>query len=227
MVSQPTVPTQLPRDCEVLLYKNLSDTQKLKITLNFSTFTPNSDYAFPSTVEYGKKTLFPTPLFTYIQVAWLFCLSRWLPFPSSDADKAETFVHKSFSSGTTLNKKLRQYHTSATHTRCVAAMNCFVDAHSGTQPTIDTSLNKCRQERYELNFKRLDAIIDCVVLCGRQNIAFRGHRMQALLLTIQIKEISRRSLSTELSEIQYSKSISQRLVEMHSILVLKHRMKLF
>ena len=32
------------------------------------------------------------------------------------------------------------------------------------------------QEMYDLNCKRLDAIIDCVVLCERQNIAFRGHK---------------------------------------------------
>ena len=45
----------------------------------------------------------------------------------------------------------------------------FTDTHSGIQPTIDTSLDKRRQELYDLNCKRLDAII---VLCGRQNIAF-------------------------------------------------------
>lgn len=51
-----------------------------------------------------------------------------------------------------------------------------MDAHSGTQPTIDTALDKRRQELYQLNCKRLDAIIDCIVLCGQQNIAVRGHR---------------------------------------------------
>ena len=110
MVSQPTVPTQLPRDCEVLLYKNLSDTQKLEITLNFSTFSPNSDYAFPSTVEYGKKRSFqPHYLQTYKWLGYSARQNGCLCLPcclfSSDADKAETFVHKSFSSWTTLNKK--------------------------------------------------------------------------------------------------------------------------
>ena len=66
--------------------------------------------------------------------------------------------------------------TSHTHIKCALAMTSFIEAHSGTQPTIDTAFNKHRQELYQLNCKRLDAIIDCIVLCGKQNIAFRGHR---------------------------------------------------
>ena len=44
-----------------------------------------------------------------------------------------------------------------------------------TQPTIDVSLDTQRQELYDRNCKRIDAIIDCVLLCGKQNIALRGH----------------------------------------------------
>ena len=38
------------------------------------------------------------------------------------------------------------------------------DAHSGLQPTIDTLFEKHRQELYELNCERLDAITDFLVL---------------------------------------------------------------
>jgi len=55
------------------------------------------------------------------------------------------------------------------------AMESFKDAHFGLQPTIETSFDKQRQELYDLNCKRLEAIVDCVVLCGRQNIPLRGH----------------------------------------------------
>ena len=55
-------------------------------------------------------------------------------------------------------------------------MKSFEEAHSGVQPTIDLSLDTHRQELYDKNCKRIDAIIDCVVLCGsKQNIAFQGH----------------------------------------------------
>ena len=32
------------------------------------------------------------------------------------------------------------------------------------------------KELYHHNSKRLDAIIDCIILCGKQNISLRGHR---------------------------------------------------
>ena len=55
------------------------------------------------------------------------------------------------------------------------AMESIKDAHSGLQPTIDTSFDKHRQGLYDLNCKRLDAITDCAVSYGKQNIPFRGH----------------------------------------------------
>ena len=64
---------------------------------------------------------------------------------------------------------------SPTHCKCALEMKSFLDAHSGVQPTIDTSLDKRRSELYELNCKWLDAIIDCIIMCGQQNIALRGH----------------------------------------------------
>ena len=54
---------------------------------------------------------------------------------------------------------------------CALEMKSFLDAHSGVQPTINTSLDKRRSELYELHCKRLDAIIDCIIMCGQQNIA--------------------------------------------------------
>ena len=43
------------------------------------------------------------------------------------------------------------------------------------QPTIDTACDSRRQQLYESNCQRLDAVIECVVLCGTQNIPSRGH----------------------------------------------------
>ena len=49
-------------------------------------------------------------------------------------------------------------------------MESYKDAHSGKQPTIDTALDLRRKSNYDLNCQRLDAIIDCTILCGKQNI---------------------------------------------------------
>ena len=44
-------------------------------------------------------------------------------------------------------------------------MESYKDAHSGKQPTIDTSLDQHRNNNYDLNCQILNAIIDYVILC--------------------------------------------------------------
>ena len=140
----------LPRDCEILLRRDLSEAQKLELILNFPTFSPPSSYQFPTRIEYGKKRSFQHH---YLQLhKWLgysvhldACLCLPCCLFSSVANNAQNFVQKPVSNWTTFNKKVRLYFTS-THIKCALAMTSFVDAHSGTQPTIDMPLNKCRQE---------------------------------------------------------------------------------
>ena len=80
----------------------------------------------------------------------------------SDGGNAKIFVEKPYSNWTALNQKLKLHSTCPTHVKCSLAMKSFKDAHAGVQPTIDTTMNKHRQEQYDLNCNRLDAIIDCV-----------------------------------------------------------------
>ena len=40
---------------------------------------------------------------------------------------------------------------------------------------IDLQLNTARQELIEKNRSRLRPIVDCIITCGRQNLALRGH----------------------------------------------------
>ena len=174
--SQPAA--QIPRDCAVLLQKDLSEAQKLDIAQNFASFSPPSTYQFPTKVEYGKHRSFQH---CYLQShKWLGysaqldgCLC--LPCCLFGSDSAQNFVQSLFSNWTKLNNKVTSHSNSSTHIKCAAALISFLEVHSGTQPTIDTSLDKSSQELYDRNCKRLDAVIDCVVLCGKQNIAFRGH----------------------------------------------------
>ena len=88
---------------------------------------------------------------------------------STNSNGAQNFVLRPFRNWTTFNEKVRVHYTSSTHSVNALAMKSFLEAQSGTQPMIDTSINKQRAERHQLNFKHFDAIIDCVVLCGRQN----------------------------------------------------------
>ena len=40
---------------------------------------------------------------------------------------------------------------------------------------MDTMYDQNRKKTFEANCSKVDAIIDCVLLCGRQNIPLRGH----------------------------------------------------
>ena len=44
---------------------------------------------------------------------------------------------------------------------------------------IDVQLNTARQELIEKNRLRFRPIVDCIITCGRQNLALRGHRDDA------------------------------------------------
>ena len=74
-----------------------------------------------------------------------------------------------------MNIKLKAHTVSPIHTKCALDIKSFKEAHSGVQPTIDVSLDTRRQELYDSNCNQIDAIIECVLLCWKQNIAFRGH----------------------------------------------------
>ena len=168
----------LTRDCKVLLQQDLSEAQKLNIVLNFAKFSPPPTYQFPTRMEYGKKRSFqPHYLQSYwwlgysVQLDGCFCL----PCCLFSCSTVNSFVQKPFTNWTKFNEKVKEHAMSAMHSRSVLALNSFKESHSGAQPTIDVSFETNRQELYDLNYKWLDAILGCVVLCGKQNIAFRGH----------------------------------------------------
>ena len=179
--SSQVFPLTLSKDYKILLQPDLSAEQKLEIILNFSKYIPVGIYKFPTKVEYGKNRAFQH---WYLQsFAWLgysiaedgcFCLPCCL-FGSSD-NLLQNFVQKPFCNWTNFNDKVKAHSTSSFHLKSVMAMESFKEAQSGLQPTIDTSFEKHRKDLYDLNYKRLDAIIDCVVLCRKQNIPFCGHQ---------------------------------------------------
>ena len=168
------------KDVQVLLEPDLSDERKVDIVLNFATYNPASTYNFPSKVEHGKNHTFQYHYLT--SFAWLGysvqldgCLCLPCCLFCSSSDQIEYFVHKPFRNWTKLSDKVKSHFASHIHIRCVQALKSFKESLSGRQPTIDTACDSRRQQLYETNCQRLDAIIECVVLCGTQNIPFRGH----------------------------------------------------
>ena len=141
--------------------------------MNFSAYNPSAKYSFPSKVEYGKLFQYHY-LKSFCWLGYSVQLDGCLCLPCClfrhDSDSVDNFVHKPYSNWTKFNDKIKAHSASLNHVKCVQALEGFKHAQSGRQPTTDTSLSTSRQKFYELNCKKLDAIIECVVLCGTQNI---------------------------------------------------------
>jgi len=95
-------------------------------------------------------------------------------FASSEA-KIQNFAQQPYRNWTKFNDKVKAHAASTVHSESVIAMKSFEEVHSGMQPSIDTSFSSDRQRLFRTNCSRLDAIIECTLLYGKQNIALRGH----------------------------------------------------
>ena len=89
----------------------------------------------------------------------------------------QNFVQQPYCNLTKFSDKVKAHSVCSVHTTSVLAMTSFEELHSGMQPSIDTSLSMNRQRLFSTNCtrNRLYAIIECILLCGKQNIALQGH----------------------------------------------------
>ena len=168
------------RDCNILLQNNLTEEQKLNVVLNFAQYNPPSTYSYPTKSEYGKCRSFQHHyLQNYnwlgysLQLDGCLCLPCCL-FASTEA-KVQNFGQQPYRNWTKCSDKVKAHSVCSVHTKSVLAMTSFEEVHSGMQPSIDTSLSMNRQRLFSTNCNRLDAIIECILSCGKQNIALRGH----------------------------------------------------
>jgi len=89
--------------------------------------------------------------------------------------KYRTLFSSPIAIGPSSNDKVKAHAASTVHCESVIAMKSFEEVHSGMQPSIDTSFSRDRQWLFRTNCIQLDAIIDCILLCGKQNIPLQGH----------------------------------------------------
>lgn len=174
------IPTTPVKDCNILLQNGLTEEQKLNVILNFTQYNPPSTYSYPTKSEYGKCRSFQHH---YLEkYSWLGysaqldgCLCLPCCFFASSEAKVQNFVQQPYCNWTKFNDKVKAHAASTVHCESVIAMKSFEEVHSGMQPSIDTSFSRDRQRLFRTNCSRLDAIIDCILLCGKQNIPLRGH----------------------------------------------------
>ena len=65
----------------------------------------------------------------------------------------------------------RQYHKDA-----VVTCDAFIEMMSGRRESVAIQLREGLRDTIQKNRQKLHSIVETIVLCGRQNIALRGHR---------------------------------------------------
>ena len=76
------------------------------------------------------------------------------------------------------------------HLKLLAKMSKFLARYENPSQAIDTLLVSEAQKRMEDNERVLTSLFKVVLLCGRQGIAFRGHRDDCLNWEVADKDIS-------------------------------------
>ncbi|XP_065189566.1 52 kDa repressor of the inhibitor of the protein kinase-like [Sycon ciliatum] len=110
-----------------------------------------------------------------------FCLPCLL-FPSG-ADQGQLTARpmSNFKKATTL---LDKHGSQATHKDAVARQGQFKKVVSAGQPDVVDQLVDAHAIQSQENEQKLKGILDCVIFCGKQNLAFRGHRNETLCVSV-------------------------------------------
>ena len=113
----------------------------------YTQYNPVATYQCPSKLEYRKNRSFQ---YHYLQLfPWLGysakldgCLCLPCCLFSLPGNSSQNFVQKAYSNWTKLNEKVKAHSCSSVHLKYLLVMESYKDAHSGKQPTIDTSFDQ-------------------------------------------------------------------------------------
>lgn len=102
--------------------------------------------------------------------------------PSTNWKKAteqfdEHFLHKRHNSGDSSGSSHKVTGTGyQSHKHCMTLGLNFLVVMENTSKSVNVALNSGLEQRKHKNGNILKTIVETVILCGRQNLAFRGHR---------------------------------------------------
>jgi hypothetical protein len=156
----------------------LSDHEKyVLLTKNF---TPDEKFAFPKTNKYGRNRSF--------QLSWLKEYS-WLVYcPSEDGGLCRVCMLFSSNSntGVLVNSVMKKFHKAKEvlrghektkyHNDALLKVENFLKTMRCPAKSISSMIDSAKIAQIEYNRKVLRSIISCIIFCGKQNIALRGHR---------------------------------------------------
>ena len=172
--------------------RDLTDNEKLFLLRHH--FVPSKNYQFPAKVISGRTRHF--------QSSWLdqynglvyseledggyckFCVLFGKCGPS--VKELGVLVNRPFTNFKKASEKLTEHFGSQAkkfHKAAVESAMAFTAAMENQGVSIDQQLISARQKLIAKNRLKLRSIVQAVIFCGRQGIAFRGHRDDGPVLT--------------------------------------------
>ena len=164
--------------------QSLSDDRKLELLKN--SWTPPRGYNFPKTQFYGKNRAFSFEWLT--QFPWLvysaaqdgaFCRFCVLfgHLTGKNSDRLDKLYKSPLKNWVSASTKLKEHQlNSEFHKTAAGCAEDFLRVQEGKMLSISEQLSDIHRNTVELNRQKLRSIIKRVVLCGKQNMALRGHR---------------------------------------------------
>ena len=190
-------PVKSPNDCYPndigLHFNKISEMdEKRKYDLIKNVWRPPLDYNFPQHVEnqrhwrLNKDYLNPssTEYFPWLTYSAYFDGTFCLPCVAFASKLGKSISLKKlftepFTRWNGARPRWANHSISQLHKDCSSAMETFLSQMEKKEKRIDEILNETMRKRVSENRKKLIPIIKTVVLCGRQNMALRGHRDDA------------------------------------------------
>ncbi|KAL4126233.1 hypothetical protein QTP88_010459 [Uroleucon formosanum] len=149
-------------DIGLFVNYDLSDTDKNLILTNV--WVPSETYIFPIIEENKGRNL-------KFQHHWLKMFKCGI-----GCQKLHTLVIKPMDSFKKVLETLNNHAKHEYHKLALEKADYFLNTASSKEPEIINKLNIDRAKKINENRGNLIHIIDCILVCGRQEIALRGHR---------------------------------------------------
>ncbi len=160
--------------------KRNSLTERDKYSFYCNRFTPDINYKFPRDGSRGF-------LYRYLsKYSWLaysqvenggFCLPCVLFARTTDTRKGKgVFVETAFTNFKKIYEMCDLHAAREYHKDAIVVCDAFIDRMSGKRESVSIQLREGARQSIQSKRKKLRSIIETIVLCGRQNIALRGHR---------------------------------------------------
>ena len=104
------------------------------------------------------------------------CLSCVLFLTDVEKERLGAFVRAPFRNYNKSKELLDDHEKRAFHKTSMERASCTQSQQTNTESRIDVSINQISVENFKQNKALLPSIVDAIMFCARQQIAFRGHR---------------------------------------------------